>query len=286
MMNTQPIFAKVETLGAHLYVLADPLANRSLPGALTARQDHVVCLLNGGANVQAVSPHLVYIPPDNFTAARGWLDRHGPTSPCATLLASPLPLTQLAVHLKACMGISLPDGERVLLAYWDPAVLATAVGSSGDETLFVKGPVLSEAQRQTFLAPVLRWWYWDRGGTLRQIDWAQDWLPVSDAPLRPPFVMEQAQVDALVNASVPDGLLAYFRKHAPRLLSDVPEGERYGFVCRQINAAQQRGIEGTGAWMEYCALAVRYGEGFDATPDGAALLARLSAPADGPILLS
>ncbi|MCZ2897790.1 DUF4123 domain-containing protein, partial [Burkholderia thailandensis] len=137
---------------------------------------------------------------------------------------------------------------------------------------FVKGPVLSDAQRQAFLAPILRWAYWDREGALRQICWAQDRMPAATMSLRLPLKLEQAQVDALIDASVPDGLLQHFSEHAPELLADVPERDRYGFVCRQIARARQHGIEGTGAWMDYCALAMRHGEAFDSHPDGVALL--------------
>ncbi|WP_063532654.1 DUF4123 domain-containing protein [Burkholderia sp. MSMB1589WGS] len=274
-MDTQTVFGEADSLGAHLYVLVDPLQNGSLPGALSVRSDHVACLMDGGADVRAVSPHLVYIPPSNFESARAWLERHGPSSPCATLLASPLPLAALAEHLKSFLRVRLPDGEPIVLAYWDPAILATLVGSAEDETLFVKGPVLSDAQRQAWLTPILRWTYWDREGTLRQIDWRQDRMPASAATLKPPFKLDQGQVDALIDASVPDGVLLHFAERAPSLLADMPERERYGFICRQINRARQRGIEGTGAWMEYCALAARHGEAFDATSEGAALLTLL-----------
>ncbi|WP_441460933.1 DUF4123 domain-containing protein [Burkholderia thailandensis] len=270
--DIQVTFAEAEALGAHVYVLAAPLHNGSLPGALSVRRDHVACMLDGGADVQAVSPHLIYIPPSHFESARGWLERHGPASPCATILASPLPLAALAEHLKSFLRVCLPDGEPIVLAYWDPAILATLVGSAEDETLFVKGPVLSGEQRQAFLAPILRWAYWDRKGALRQICWAQDRMPAATMSLRLPLKLEQAQVDALTEASVPDGLLQHFGEHAPELLADVPERDRYGFVCRQIARARQHGIEGTGAWMDYCALAMRHGEAFDSHPDGVALL--------------
>ncbi|KVN08981.1 MULTISPECIES: DUF4123 domain-containing protein [unclassified Burkholderia] len=271
-MDTQTVFGEADSLGAHLYVLVDPLQNGSLPGALSVRSDHVACLMDGGADVRAVSPHLVYIPPSHFESARAWLERHGPSSPCATLLASPLPLAALAEHLKSFLRVRLPDGEPIVLAYWDPAILATLVGSQDDETLFVKGPVLSDAQRQAWLTPILRWTYWDREGALRQIDWRQDRMPASAATLRPPFKLDQGQVDALIEASVPDGLLLHLNERDPSTLAEIPEGERYGFVCRQIERARQRGIEGVGVLMEYCSLAARYGDEFEASPEGAALL--------------
>ncbi|AIP65758.1 hypothetical protein DR62_3980 [Burkholderia thailandensis] len=271
-IGIQGRFAEAEALGAHVYVLAAPLHNGGLPGALSVRRDHVACMLDGGADVQAVSPHLIYIPPSHFELARAWLERHGPASPCATILASPLPLAALAEHLKSFLRVCLPDGEPIVLAYWDPAILATLVGSAEDETLFVKGPVLSDEQRQAFLAPILRWAYWDRKGALRQVEWRQARMPAFTATLKPPLKLDQGQVDALIEASVPDGLLLHLNERDPSTLAEIPEGERYGFVCRQIERARQRGIEGVGMQMEYCSLAARYGEAFEASPEGAALL--------------
>lgn len=271
-MDTKVVFDEADSLGAHLYVLVDPLQNASLPGALSVRSDHVACLMDGGADVRAVSPHLVYIPQSNFESARAWLEQHGPASPCATMLVSPLPLAALAEHLKSFLRVRLPDGEPIVLAYWDPAILATLVGSVEDETLFVKGPVLSDEQRQAWLATVLRWAYWDRKGTLRQIDWRQDRMPAFAAVLKSPLKLDQGQVDALIEASVPDGLLLQLNERDPSTLAEIPEGERYGFVCRQIECARQHGIEGVGMLMEYCSLAARYGEAFEASPEGAALL--------------
>ncbi|BEH23859.1 Uncharacterised protein [Burkholderia pseudomallei] len=276
----QATFAEAEALGAHVYVLAAPLHNGSLPGALSVRRDHVACMLDGGADVQAVSPHLIYIPPSHFESARAWLEQHGPASPCATILASPLPLAGLAEHLKTFLRVRLPDGEPIVLAYWDPAILATLVGSAGDEMLFVKGPVLSDAQCQAWLAPVLRWTYWDRKGALRQIDWRQDRMPASAAMLKPPFKLDQGQVDALIEASVPDGLLLHLMERDPSTLAEIPEGERYGFVCRQIERARQHGIADYGSWFTYCMLAVRHGEGFDEIPEGTVLLMSLLSTAD------
>ncbi|WP_063534791.1 DUF4123 domain-containing protein [Burkholderia sp. MSMB1589WGS] len=279
-MDTQTVFGEADSLGAHLYVLVDPLQNGSLPGALSVRSDHVACLMDGGADVRAVSPHLVYIPPSHFESARAWLERHGPSSPCATLLASPLPLAVLAEHLKLFLRVRLPDGEPIVLAYWDPAILATLVGSQDDETLFVKGPVLSDAQRQAWLAPILRWTYWDREGALRQIDWRQARMPASAATLKPPLKLDQGQVDALIDASVPDGLLLHLNERDPSTLAEIPEDERYGFVCRQIERARQHGITGYGSWFTYCMLAVRHGEGFDEIPEGTVLLTSLLSTAD------
>ncbi len=161
--------------------------------------------------MQAVSPHLVHIPFDHFEAAREWLEQHGPASPCAMVIASPLSLAEFEAHLKPLLRVRLPDDTPIVLACWDPSILATLAGSSEDDDLFVKGPVLSEAQRQTFFAPVLRWWYWDRHGRLRQIDWRQDEVLAESVALRPPFRLEQAQVDDLIEASVPDNLLLHLK---------------------------------------------------------------------------
>ncbi|MDD1484643.1 DUF4123 domain-containing protein, partial [Burkholderia thailandensis] len=198
-------------------------------------------------------------------------------------LASPLPLAALAEHLKSFLRVCLPDGEPIVLAYWDPAILATLVGSAEDETLFVKGPVLSDEQRQAFLAPLLRWWYWDRSDVVRLLDGVKDRIPAEAPALRLPFKLDQVQVDALIEASVPDGLLLQLNERDPSMLADIPERARYGFVCRQIERARKKGIEGAGAWMEYCVLAAQHGEAIVATHEAPALLKpQLPAVSDRP----
>ncbi|WDD95777.1 DUF4123 domain-containing protein [Burkholderia sp. FERM BP-3421] len=280
-MGLQAIFSEGCALDAHAYVLAVPLHNDSLPGALSGSPDHLVCLMDGGSEVQAVSPYLIYIPPARFESMRDWLERNGPASPCATVIVSPLSLAELAAHVKQFLRVRLPDDTPIVLAYWDPSILATLAGSLNDETLFVKGPVLSDDQRRAFFAPVLRWGYWDRHGVLRRLDWEQNEISTEAPALRPPFQLTQAQVDDLIEASVPDSLLLHLTELDPSMFADMPDRERYGLVCRQIERARQRGIEGGGALMEYCVLAARHGEAFDASQEGTALLKRLLPAASG-----
>jgi hypothetical protein len=276
-MGLRDTVAESRALGAQVYVLAAPLQHGSLPGVLAESPEQLACLMEGEPELQAVSPHLVAVPADRVEFVCAWLEQHGPASPCATVIVSTWSLAALTEHLRAFLRVRLPDGDPIVLAYWDPSILATLLGSVDDDTLFVPGPVLSERQRQAFLAPVLRWWYWDRAGVLRRVDWLSDAMSVDAGALRPPFRLEQAQVDALIEASVPDGLLLHLNERDPAMFGAIAERERYGFVCRQIERARRHGIEGVGAQMEYCALAARFGEGFEASSEGAGKLAALLA---------
>lgn len=115
-MELRTVFEEARDLAARLYVLAAPLHNERLPGALSDRPDEVVCLMEGGSDVQAVSPHLVHIPLDRFEAACEWLGLHGPVSPCAMVIASPLSLVELEAHLKPLLRVHLPDDTPIVLA--------------------------------------------------------------------------------------------------------------------------------------------------------------------------
>ncbi|WP_179401882.1 DUF4123 domain-containing protein [Burkholderia guangdongensis] len=271
-MEAVTVFEAARSRSAHVYVLADPAQDKTLPAALLFDSGNAVCLLDGGADVKAAAPHLIPIDETNYLRAGEWLDQHASNVPCATLLISTMPLEALAGHLSAFVDVVLPDRTVMALAFWDPSILAVLNGANGDGTQHVRGPVLTAEQKQAFLAPVLEWWYWDRAGRLKSIDW--DRSPVADAALsiQPPLQLDQRQVDELVEASVPDNILYYIRLNMPGLLLHVPESAQYAFVRSQILNARQYGLEGTGDLVNYCCIALAYGASFNTLPEVAVLL--------------
>lgn len=265
-------FKTAEELDAHIYVLADPAQNIRLPSALQFGSDNAVCLLEGTDEVKAVAPYLIQLPAGDHRQAKDWLDQHASTTPCATLIASPLTQDRLADHLKRFLDVVLPDKTTMALAFWDPSVLATLNGAQDDDTLHVPGPLLTPEQKRAFLEPVLRWWYWNRNSYLRQIDWVQNSVPESMSAIRHPLTLDQQQVDSLVEASVPDNILHFIRLNMSGLLLRIPISAQYNFVQSQILRARQYGIGRTGDLVNYCCVALAYGESFDTHATVAALL--------------
>jgi hypothetical protein len=274
-MKVAAVFETAQLLHAHVYVLADPAQDKTLPSALLFESGSAVCLLDGGADVRTVAPYLIRIEQANYVRAAEWLDRHASNVPCATLLISTTSLEMLAGHLSAFVDVVLPDRTVMALAFWDPSILAVLNGAKGDDTQHIRGPVLAAEQQQAFLAPILEWWYWDRTGILQSIGRAAN--PVSDTAslIQLPLQLDQHQVDELVEATVPDSILYYIRLNMPGLLLRIPESERYTFIRTQILSARQYGIEGTGDLVNYCCIALAYGDSFNVRSEVAVLLERV-----------
>ncbi|MDR6412510.1 DUF4123 domain-containing protein [Paraburkholderia terricola] len=271
-MTAVTVLAAALSQHAHAYVLADPAQDKSLPNALLFESANAVCLLDGGADVRAVAPHLIRIDAANYLHAGAWLDQYAANVPCATLLISTMPLAAMAAHLSAFVDVVLPDRTVMALAFWDPSILAVLSGARGDGTQHVRGSVLTAEQKQAFLAPVLEWWYWDRAGHLQSIDWDANSIGDASALIQPPMQFDQNQVDELVEASVPDGILYYIRLNMPGLLLRIPDSAQYAFVRSQILNARQYGLEGTGDLVNYCCVALAYGDAFNTLPEVAVLL--------------
>jgi hypothetical protein len=277
VIDTASLFATAQSLNAQAYVLGDPAQVKDLPGALLFESGRAICLLDGGADVEAVAPHLICIDAANYQRAGEWLNQHAARAPCATVLISPASLEALASHLRSFVDVMLPDRTIMALAFWDPHILAVLNGARGDDTLHVRGPVFVPAQTHAFLAPILQWWYWDRNGRLQQLNGGADSVPEPVPSIKTPLLLDQHQVDALVEASVPDNILHFIRLNMPGLLLRVPEPEQYPFVRLQIVRARLYNIEGTGDLVNYCCLALAYGGSFDKQPDVAILLEQVKA---------
>ncbi|WP_186157703.1 DUF4123 domain-containing protein [Burkholderia gladioli] len=271
-MEAITLFAAAQSQCAHVYALVDPAQDRALPAALQFASARAVCLLDGAADVLAVAPHLISIDEANYQRAGEWLEQRASRVPCATLLISTMSLEALARHLSSFIDVVLPDRTIMALAFWDPSILAVLNGAAGDSSQHVRGPVLTLGQKQAFLAPILEWWYWDRMGCLQAIDWSGEAAVNAVVAIQPPLHLDQNQVDELVEASVPDSILYYIRLNMPGLLLRIPEPAQYAFVRSQILNARKYGLEGTGDLVNYCCVALAYGDAFDALPEVAVLL--------------
>jgi hypothetical protein len=159
------------------------------------------------------------------------------------------------MHLRQFSEVRLPDGETMLFAFWDPAILGTLIGQNDDATLHVPGPVLSRDQQEILFAHSGQWWYWDRDGQRHQATAARG-LAAGTLPVQ----LTQAQVDDLVEASVPDHVLYYLDLNQPLLLADVPQSQRYSFVSSAIREGRRLGLEGMQDLVNYVCAALIYKE--------------------------
>jgi Domain of unknown function (DUF4123) len=247
-----------------MYALIDAAQDESLMAEFLAARWPSECLFGyaADAHIAQVTPRLVQLPVGMADPLSARLVKAMYQRPVATLLTSPLNLKLLTAHLRQLVDVQLEDMDSMFLALWDPAILGTLVGQADDLSLHVPGPVLDDAQRHTLLAPISAWWYCCREGRAHRIAGGADGQFTADVATQG-FELGSEQIDALVEASVPDHLLHHISQNQPELLERLEVGKRYAFVCQQLHRARAHGIEGMGDLTNYVCVALAYGARFD-----------------------
>jgi hypothetical protein len=247
----------------HFYAIVDSAQDARLLATLRAMAPgtHSQCLLADaqGPELSKAAPHLAMLPP--FAEdSEAWLSvfQSAATNPaCVSIIASHQEFKTLYAQLAAFTEIVLPDGDEMIFAFWDPAILSTLVGQKDDRTLHVPGPVLSARQRSRLLAGMNAWWYWDRNGQQHQM---RDDAPQADAnQVVLPLKLTSIQVDVLVEASVPDHLLGHIKDIQPQLLFDLPETEHYTRVEQHLLEARKLNLRGMQEIIQYICAGLIYG---------------------------
>lgn len=252
------------------YAIIDSAQDAQLLAALQKKwpMTESLCLLPDaqGDDLARVAPHLVALPPFEPEADIWlWLLYEGAAKPEAfTILASTEDLKTLHAHLTQFTEIRLPDDDEMFFAFWDPAILGTLVGQADDATLHVPGPVFTARQRSRLFNGVSAWWYWSRQGQLHQIGTGK--VEPGAMAVTLPLSLSQVQVDMLVEASVPDHLLANLRENQPQLLFDVPSSQQYGLVESLLLAARKLGLRGMQDITNYICAGLIYGDRMQTDP--------------------
>jgi hypothetical protein len=224
----------------HWYAIADSAQQKALPFAIQQPGFQTRCLFDSRQRspVAAQTPHLVEIgSPLNNNVAWRWISNQKRVEACITVIAAQVDFKLLWEHLSACKECTLPDGDEIFLAFWDPAVLGSLIGQPDDHSLHVKGPVLHHAQKNAIFRNLKNWWYWDRVGTMHSIDVSEDNATSEVFPIR----LSQDQVDDLVEVSVPDHILYYIESNQPSIIGDLLPSHRYEFIVQSL--AKGREIE-------------------------------------------
>jgi hypothetical protein len=281
IISAQHLYAREP--GLHWYALADAAQHPGVPEAIGDEVNSASLLgATWDTPLGRQSPWLVALAePTPHHPPWQWLEQTMPRHPSvATVLASRLQPAEQLAHLRQCLDLKLPDGDDMVLAYWDPVILGALVGQAGDETLHVKGPILNAIQRQALLHSTVAWWYFDRDGHL------QTHRPESDAAAMDadgdrarawPLQLDQHQLDQLVEASVPDQVLYHLQTNQPLLLDDVAPRQRYRCVRDWIRLAREHGLETFRDLCNFCCAGLIYGHRMTQDPVIQGLLARLKA---------
>lgn len=241
------------------YAIADSARFPQLPAALMAPGAVVRCLLGAKQNTPLAqqSPHLVQLShPARAGLAWQWIDAHPGLCHGVMIIASAKAFDDVFAQLSKFVDITLPDGDTMFFAFWDPAILGTLIGQADDHTLHVAGPVFDDIQTAKFFEGIGSWWYWDRAERLHECVIPPN---VSDQ-ISYPVALTQFQVDELVEASVPDHVIYFLNLNQPLLLARVAAPGRYAFVSQQIKEARAIGLEGMRDIVNYVCAVLIYGD--------------------------
>lgn len=223
------------------YAIADSAQHSDLPFALLDEATLACCLFGHSQEslIGQCSPYLVELDPPRQESKRWrWITSNAKSKPCISVIAAQLPFDELFFNLTQCMDVLIPGEESIFLAFWDPAILGTLVGQESDDTLYVKGPVLNLSQRAMLARGMRQWSYWDRYGKLHAICESNAVAETEELRIR----LDQSQVDALVEASVPDHILHYLGKNQSALVHAIPFDRRYEIIIKSLGRARDIGL--------------------------------------------
>lgn len=255
------LFCEVAQLEGALnwYAIADSAQHSALPKAITHESRNARCLLGApqGSPLAQQSPHLVELcSPLEASNSWSWICLYAKSKPCVSIIATRRSFEEVFSQLSDCVEVVLPDGDAMYFAFWDPAILGTLMGQADDESLHVKGPVLSWEQRVKFINEMKGWWYWDRTGEIHSITLFETICHINSSPI----VLSRDQVDNLIEASVPDHVLYYIKLNQPHLLNDVAPGEGYFLVSHALARARGIGLAGMRDLVNYVCVELIYKE--------------------------
>jgi hypothetical protein len=140
---------------------------------------------------------------DNVTLLSQVL-RRASGKPMVSLLHSPLRAEALATHWKNHIAVLEPDGDTLLLR-WADSRCATPLAQT-----------LSSGNWQRLTAPLLGWWTLDRRATWRRVFTADS--AIGDVLASGPMRLAPSELAALVDAGLPDAILATIADQLPELL--------------------------------------------------------------------
>lgn len=251
----------LDQVGLNAFALADAAQDHRFLKDLNYLK--IQCLLKEatGEKAKKISPHLIALSNDFNAPEWGWVERYVAGSPNMTIIVTSLNFDSLYHHLRQFLEIKFDSGLEMMLAFWDPFILATLVGQDKDKTLYVDGPVLDQKQREDFLKPIQSWWYWDRLEHLHAIFGTNESIhafPYSEQGLH----FSEEQEEMMVEATFPDNLIYYLKLNNSFLVDKFDDYELYQFVISAIPEARNYGLNGTRDILNFICLKLIYKENF------------------------
>lgn len=161
--------------------------------------------------------------------------------PAVSMIETRLAADELAKHLRRFHTVKLPEQQAMILRWYDTRILPVWMEA------------MSEAQRAGFVEGITRWTAYDRFGD--EIELPLPGERVEFPPL-PPYELDQAQYERLLEAGETDVVIAHLRKVIRDELQAVPYRTLYPFVQSQLQASHRHGLDCLDNHIQYLLLAL------------------------------
>lgn len=252
----------LDEIGLNIYALADAAQDKKFLTYLNNLR--IKCLLKeaSGEKAREISPHLIALPKDFESIEWSWISKNISGTPQMTIIVTKLSFEELYDHLRKFLEVRFEGGLEMILAFWDPLILATLIGNNKDKKLYVAGPVLDYEQSSTFLGPVQSWWYWDRLGELQVLFGLNKIYEHYEKNKIEPLVFSAEQEELMVEATFPDNIIYYLKLNNSFLIREISDIDLYGFVTYSIPEARLYGLSGTRDILNFICLKLIYGNDY------------------------
>lgn len=252
----------LDEIGLNIYALADAAQDKKFLTYLNNLR--IKCLLKeaSGEKAREISPHLIALPKDFESIEWSWISKNISGTPQMTIIVTKLSFEELYDHLRKFLEVRFEGGLEMILAFWDPLILATLIGNNKDKKLYVAGPVLDYEQSSTFLGPVQSWWYWDRLGELQVLFGLNKIYEHYEKNKIEPLVFSAEQEELMVEATFPDNIIYYLKLNNSFLIREISDIDLYDFVTSSIPEARLYGLSGTRDILNFICLKLIYGNDY------------------------
>ncbi|QAU23562.1 DUF4123 domain-containing protein [Dyella sp. M7H15-1] len=170
--------------------------------------------------------------------------RIGQLKPCVSVLESTLPLFLLTDHFAQFHLIERPDGQSMLMRWYDTRILPVWLDA------------LTAEQRMFFTRGIAQWTSIDRFGDEQRHPIAESDIETAKRASLP-LQLDASQAERLQTASEPDALIYELRKTIAKQIDSIPHRVLYPFIHTHWQMARQHGLCDRHAQTLWLTLALR-----------------------------
>jgi hypothetical protein len=207
--------------------------------------------------------------PDRADDLANWVERllaACDARPMWSVIVSAIGMDELASHISSFLIARCEDKLEWPVRWADARILPALLSTLPPEIT------------QDLLRPVYRWFATSRQGEL--LSWSGSGARPGVTAPHGNMQIDDAIFARLVDAAEADAVLAQIYDTEPELLRHRQPSDCYRLVCRQLEIADEFGIDQPGPRKHFCAMALYLKEDFLLAPDMQALLTNVKAGRD------